>query len=156
MIVKSDEVTIAKRNLPHWQIGGSVYFITFRSARGILPTIALNEVKKHILFDHNKRYRLYFAVIMPDHVHILLQPLKNVQDKFFTLKEILQGIKGSSARSINKVLQTSGTVWQAESFDRIMRNEEEMYEKWNYMWNNPIKAGLATGLEEYEFYVKPE
>ncbi len=98
---------------------------------------------------------LYFVVIMPDHVHLLLQPQKNINDEYFSLKEILQGIKGASARSINIALATTGKVWQAESFDRIMRDEEEFAEKWNYMWSNPIKAGLVNSEEEYPFYVHP-
>jgi len=67
---------IHKRNLPHWQIGGRAYFVTFRSAVGSLPEGALEIVKHHILFDHNRRYELLFGVIMPDHVHLLFRPLE--------------------------------------------------------------------------------
>jgi putative transposase len=143
------------RNLPHWQQGGSSYFITFRSAIGILPKDALLKVKDHILFDHGRRYTLYFGVIMPDHVHLIIQPLKKSDDEWFGLSQIMYTLKGISARSINKLLNKTGQVWQHESFDRIIRSEDELYEKWKYMWNNPIKAGLSDGLIEYQFYVKP-
>jgi REP element-mobilizing transposase RayT len=151
-----DELEIRRRHLPHWQLGGSVYFITFRSSRGILPEPALRQVMDNIRYDHGKRYDLHFAVVMPDHVHLLLQPREKEGRTWFDLAEIMKGIKGVSSRRINQLLGTTGTVWQAESFDRIMRNEEEYLQKWEYMWNNAVKAGLVEKAEQYEFFVFPE
>jgi REP element-mobilizing transposase RayT len=147
---------VRRRHLPHWQLGGSVYFITFRSSRDVLPAPALRQVMENIRYDHGKRYDLHFAVVMPDHVHLLLQPREKEPGKWFDLAEIMKGIKGVSSRRINQLLGTTGTVWQAESFDRIMRNEEEYLQKWDYMWNNPVKAGLVEQSEQYEFFVFPE
>jgi REP element-mobilizing transposase RayT len=150
------DLHIRRRHLPHWQVGGSVYFITFRSARGSLPDAALRQVMENISYDHGKRYDLHLAVVMPDHVHLLLQPREKEAGRWFDLAEILKGIKGVSSRRINQLLETTGTVWQAENFDRIMRNEEEYLQKWEYMWNNPVKAGLVSQPEQYPFFVFPE
>src|SRR5438094_99639 len=108
-----------RRHLPHWELGGSVYFITFRSARGLLPEPALRQVMVHILYDHGRRYDLHFAVVMPDHTHLLLQPLEKSPKAWHELSGILKALKGISARRINQLSGTSGTVWQEESFDRI-------------------------------------
>jgi putative transposase len=150
------EFSYHKRHLPHWQQGGYTYFITFRSIRGILPKDALEKVKEHILFGHSKQYELLFGVIMPDHVHLLLRPIEKDDGSWISLSKIMKSLKGSSARSINKLLSTSGSVWQSESFDRMVRDEKELHEKWEYMWNNPIKAGLADGFNPYPFYVSPD
>ena len=56
-----------------------------------------------------------------------------------------------SARRINQLLGTDGAVWQDESWDRIIRDEEEMIEKLSYMMHNPVKAGLVRRPEDYEF-----
>ena len=61
----TEELLIRRSHLPHWQAGGSVYFVTFNSKRGPLPPEALRLVVEHILFDHGKRYDLVFAVVMP-------------------------------------------------------------------------------------------
>ena len=142
--------------MPHWQIGGSLYFITFRSKLGVLSEEALALVKHHILFDHRRKYELFFGVVMPDHVHVMLSPLEKEKGSWFSLAEIIKGIKGSSARSINKLLSRTGTVWQEDYFDRIVRDEKEMIEKYTYMWNNPLKANLVSSVEKYLYYIRPD
>jgi putative transposase len=149
-------LSIRRRHLPHWQLGGSVYFITFRSARGSLPDVALRQVMANIRYDHGRKYDLHLAVVMPDHAHLLLQPREKEPGQWFDLSEIMKGIKGVSSRRINQLLGSAGAVWQAESFDRIIRNEEEYLQKWEYMWNNPVKAGLVSAPEEYPYFVFPE
>ena len=144
-----------RRHLPHWELAGSVYFITFRSARGPLPPEALKQVMTNILHDHARRYTLHFAVVMPDHVHLLLEPLRKSDGSTHTLSEINKGIKGASACSINKLIGATGPVWQEESFDRIMRDEDEYREKWEYMWKNPMAAGLVADPDDYEYFVRP-
>ncbi len=151
-----EEFTEHRRHLPHWQQGGYSYFVTFRSRMGILPHEALALVKRHILHDHGRRYELFFGVIMPDHVHLLLRPLEKSEGTWYGLPDILRGIKGASARSINALLGRQGTVWQQEYFDRLIRDEKDLQEKWLYMWNNPIKARLVHDGEEYPFYVRPQ
>ena|SRR5947209_2419597 len=152
----TSEFHIHKRHLPHWQIGGHTYFITFRSSIGDLPEKALTEVQQTILHGHGERYDLLFGVAMPDHIHLLLRPREKEPGHWHNLAEILKRIKGSSARRINLLLGRSGTVWREEYFDRMIRDENELLEKWSYIWNNPLKKGLANSFEEYPFYIKPQ
>lgn len=68
---------IYKRNLPHWQSPGSVYFITFRTFKNItLSEDARDVVLNSILFWKGKKFSLYGAIVMPDHAHLILQPLE--------------------------------------------------------------------------------
>ena len=61
----------------------------------------------------------------------------------------MHGIKGASAYKINQLRKTKGSVWQKESFDRIVRDGNEFDEKLNYMYNNPIKKELTENPENY-------
>jgi putative transposase len=151
----TQDLLIRRRQLPHWQVGGSIYFVTFRSQRGPLPPVALRQVCSHILYDHGKRYDLLFGVVMPDHVHVIFQPRAKEPGTWFDLAEIMKGLKGASARRINQLLGTHGTVWQDESYDRIIRDDQELEEKLSYMHQNPVKAGLVANPEDYEFFVSP-
>ncbi|MBI1913413.1 MAG: transposase [Planctomycetes bacterium] len=151
----TEELLIRRAHLPHWQAGGSVYFVTFNSRRGPLPPQARRVVMQHILFDHRKRYELVFAVVMPDHVHLLLYPRPCGPGHWYDLADILKGLKGASARRINQLLGTKGQVWQEERYDRIMRNDQELEEKMQYIFENPVKAGLVARAEDYEFFVFP-
>ena len=95
------------------------------------------------------------AVVMPDHIHLILKPFVVESDTEYSLSKILQSIKGFSAREINKVRGTKGALWQDESFDRIIRDNDEYLEKWNYIRGNPVKVGLCQAPEEYPFLWEP-
>lgn len=84
-------------------------------------------------FDRNK-YVLDEYIIMPNHVHVLVKPLRN-----FTLKEILHSWKSFSANMINKRMGLSGQLWMHESFDHIVRSEEALEFLREYIRNNPRK-----------------
>ena len=150
----SKKLLIRQHNLPHWQIGGSIYFVSFRSARGVLPDPAMRQVMENIKFDDGKRYDLFLAVVMPDHVHMLIKPREIKLGEWFDLGEIMKGIKGVSARKINEILGATGSVWQDENYDHIVRDEQEFDQKLQYMLLNPVKAGLVKEAEQYQFFVR--
>lgn len=133
-----------KRNLPHWSSEGCTYFITFRLATHPLSADERQLVAAHIQAGNERFYRLAAAVVMPDHVHLLLRPLPG-----YDLSRIMKGIKGVSARLVNRSRQTTGQIWQNESWDRIVRDSAEFDEKLRSMADNPIKAGLAKSLDDY-------
>jgi len=97
-------------------------------------------VVKSLLHYHQEQYRLHAGVIMPNHVHILIEPID-----LYTLPKILQGIKGASSRNINKSIGRSGKLWMEESYDHIVRSKEQYEYYCNYIRKNPIKAGLVEG-----------
>ncbi|MBI3580983.1 MAG: transposase [Nitrospinae bacterium] len=144
---------MTKRKLPHWQIGGSWYFVTFRAKNPLSPK-ARTIVAECVIYNHKKKYDLGVAVVMPDHVHILLHPIEKDDKSYFTLTEIMRAIKGIAGRKINFLDKRTGSIWQKESFDRIVRNENEWSEKYQYIRNNAIKAGLADTAEGYEWLLE--
>jgi len=75
---------------------------------------------------------------MPDHVHVILSP-----NDGYTISDVMKGIKGVSSREINRRRGRRGALWQGESWDRILRSEEEFREKFNYMLMNPAEAGIT-------------
>ena len=125
----------------------AVYFVTFRKKIGILNYKERELVFSHIKRGHRKFYVLITVVVMPDHVHLIFLPLKQ-----YTLTRVMKGIKGVSARRINDYRNMRGTVWQDESYDRIIRNEEELQQKVRYIYYNPVKAGLVEKVEDYPFW----
>jgi REP element-mobilizing transposase RayT len=150
-----EQLTTRQGQLPHWQLGGSVYFVTFRSARGPLPPEALVQLRSHVAFDHGKRFDLIFGVMMPDHVHLLIKPREKTVGCWYDLAEILKNLKGASSRRINQLLGTSGPIWQKESYDRIVRDDAEFQIIFEYIFLNPQKAGLIADPELYPFFLKP-
>ena len=98
------------------------------------------EVVNCILRFHGERHQLHHAVVMPNHVHLIIEPFLH-----YRLSAILGGMKSASARACNTLLQTSGTFWMQESYDHIIRSQGEFRHYWAYIEQNPIKARLPKG-----------
>ncbi len=142
-----------QRRLPHWELDEAVYFVTFKTWERLeLNSAARRIVLDACLFFNQQRYNLFVVVVMPDHVHCLIQPLQKSEQKFWTLSSIMQSIKGYSAKQIPQVMDHIGTIWQDERYDRIIRNETEFQSIWEYIQQNPVKAGLSPIPEAYPFF----
>lgn len=84
------------------------------------------------------RFQLHAYVIMPNHVHILLDP-------YVPLAKISGPLKGVAACDINARLGHTGKpLWQDESFDHWVRNSAELERIRHYIEWNPVRAGLAV------------
>jgi REP element-mobilizing transposase RayT len=142
-----------RRNLPHLQRDFKPHFITFVTKhRWTLPEWARDIALHSCCHDHRKRYELYVAVVMPDHVHIILTPLTNaLKCQIYSLIEIMRGIKGASARVINQRLGRHGAIWQEESFDHVLRSSEGLDAKVDYVLQNPVRKGLVGDWREYRW-----
>jgi REP element-mobilizing transposase RayT len=102
------------------------------------------------IHGHDTKYNLRVAVVMPDHAHLILTPLTDVQRlRMFSLHEVLQAIKSYSGRRINEQLGRSGQLWQRESFDHVLRCSESLDAKTAYVLSNPVLAGLVNSPEDY-------
>jgi REP element-mobilizing transposase RayT len=112
---------------------------------------------QHCLFDHGRRIDLHTLVVMPDHVHLLFTALRDSDGWTFALPEIMKAIKGTSARSINKLLRRSGFLWQDEFFDHVLRGGESLRETIDYIRQNPVRKGLVEKPEGYRWlWVNPK
>ena len=138
--------------LPHYQKAGRTLFVSFCRLNQVAFTPdARDAILHHCLHDNAKRYDLHAAVVMPDHVHVLLTPLRDEKDWPYSLPAILKLIKGTSARSVNKLLGSGGPVWQEESFDHVLRSQESFEKKLEYLRQNPVRRGLVERPEDYKW-----
>jgi REP element-mobilizing transposase RayT len=142
-----------RRNLPHLQRDYSPHFITFCTKfRRVLPEWARDIVLGCCLHDHGKRYRLRVAVVMPDHVHVILTPLTDETRRIvISLVEIMKAMKGASAHAIARRLGSHDTIWQEESFDRIVRSSESLEAKIAYILQNPVRKALVDDWRQYRW-----
>jgi threonyl-tRNA synthetase/REP element-mobilizing transposase RayT len=153
----------SKRHLPHFERPWAKYMVTLSTVgREPLSPPARDAVLKSILFLHEqRRYELYAACVMPDHVHLLFEPqIKEVDQEgkaiFWPVSEILHSLKSFTAHEINKLQNTKGNhIWEAESFDRIMRGDADLEEKFHYICRNPWEAGVVKPDENYPWIWTP-
>ncbi len=144
---KSPERSESRRHLPHLQAPESTYFITFRCREGLFLSDQAKEiVMSSIRHWDGIRFDLDAAVVMSDHVHLIFRILGGL-----SLSAILQSIKGYSARLVNALLARKGPFWLDESFDHVIRQEQEWDEKIEYIRENPAKRGLVTNWQNYRW-----
>ncbi|HEY7098873.1 MAG TPA: hypothetical protein VH437_19245 [Terriglobales bacterium] len=139
-----------RRRLPHYQKADCPIFVSFRKGTKVpLSGAARDLVLQCCLRGNNSRFHLHAAVVMPEHVHLLLTPLRDTNGEMFCLSGILRGIKGASAHGVNLLSYTCGPVWQEESFDHVVRSEESLAQKIEYIRQNPVRRALVRTPEEY-------
>jgi valyl-tRNA synthetase len=146
----SAALSITTRNLPHWQKGGKSYFVTFRLARGTLSPPEQKLVMDACRHWDGQRLELHAATVMPDHVHLVLSPFAKEGGGWWSLSELLHSIKSFSSHEIAKRRGQPGPLWQDESYDRIIR-EDEYADTMAYVLMNAVHAGLAPHWQDYEF-----
>jgi putative transposase len=169
-------VQLTYRRLPHLYVIGEPLFITFRLRNSLphgrefsadlysgkafvcmdrlldreragptylrMPAIA-NAVIACIRKGMPHDYLLHAWVVMPNHLHLLLTP--HIEPAV-----MLRKLKGASAREANKLLGLTGQpFWQDESYDRLVRSQQEFERIEEYILQNPVRAGLARSAEEY-------
>lgn len=89
-------------------------------------------------FD-GSRYRLLCWCVMPNHVHVVVQPAPSTN-----LSSVVHSWKSYTAQQINRLLGRQGTLWQREYYDHIVRSEVALGRIMVYVMNNPAKAGLVN------------
>jgi putative transposase len=200
---------LTRRNLPHWQQPGAIYFITFRTfdslpkevvqrwiqerdawliSQGIdasrqdwqlqmhrLAPATRARVRRRLTEDFDRyldqchgacalrastlagivasslrhfdgqRYDLGDFVVMPNHVHLLVQFLGDT-----TPTAQCKSWKRYTATSINRCLGRQGHFWQDESFDHLVRSEDEFNYLREYIESNPVRARLPVGDYLYQ------
>jgi REP element-mobilizing transposase RayT len=139
-----------QRNLPHIQRRQATLFVTFSTRkRWLLPESVRAQVLRHCLHDDGSKLHLHAVVVMLDHVHLLFSPLADAHGEPFSLQEIMGGIKGASAHAVNRALSRRGSVWEEESFDRVLRSDESIRQKADYICANPVRAGLVAHEDDW-------
>ena len=95
-------------------------------------------VVENLLHFNGARYSLHAFVVMPNHVHVLLE-IANRDD----LPKIVHGWKSYTAKRMNEAIGGSGSVWQREYYDRLIRNAEHYSRTLEYIRKN---ARIAEGI----------
>ncbi|MDP6359178.1 MAG: transposase [Planctomycetota bacterium] len=117
------------------------------------PEIA-GLIRQNLYHHHESKYYLVAYCIMPNHVHVLLQPADSLderRDKDGPLSDIMHSLKSYTANQANRILGRESTFWQAESYDHWVRGRDELGRIVEYVAQNPVKANLVSEPHEWFF-----
>ena len=154
--------------LPHISLQGHYQFVTFRTydsvdtyVQNIQNSNELEKIKQYkidtyldtslngayfydevidimidvILEEDEHLYDMEIVAIMPNHVHMLFKQNSD-------MSQIMKYLRAKSAIEINRFLKRDGKFWADGYFDKLIRDEKHFETVYNYIKNNPIKAGL--------------
>jgi len=161
--------------LPHFDSPETVQFVTFRLADSLprdriealrsMPDAMLQAdqeldaglgecwlrnaeiaalTQEILLHFDGERYRLLAWCIMPNHVHVVVETLEP-----HTVSNVVKSWKSFTSRRANARLGRTGAFWDADYFDRYMRNEDHLMRTIEYVENNPVKAGLVDKTADW-------
>jgi len=126
-----------------------LYFVTFCTHQR-RRFLACEDVHAgFILFSERAERNFNIAVgryvIMPDHVHLFMRGSQN-----FRLGQWIGELKQALAKAAN-LSRAKRQMWEEGSFDHILRSDESYSQKWNYVRENPVRAGLVKSAEDWPY-----
>jgi putative transposase len=156
-----------RKTIQHFNDPGHAHFLTF-SCYKQLPLLSSDRTKLWLVQAINEsknkhRFSVFAYVIMPEHVHLIVQPL----NQHYDIALILKSIKQSVARKAKHFLQDHNQVWLERltvrrgstrafrfwqvgpGYDRNIRDEQELIEKIEYIHGNPVRRGLVQTPEAW-------
>jgi putative transposase len=128
-----------------------VYFIT-TCAHHRNPVLA-SEQAVAILRDEwagacdRHGWRVGRYVVMPDHVHFFCAESARAGGK--SLSEFVKRWKEWTSKRLARQQSLPPPVWQRQFFDHVLRHEESYAEKWAYVRENPVRAGLVAHASDW-------
>ena len=108
-------------------------------------------VHRAIQYFDGERYRLLGWCVMPNHVHVIIEPLGS-----HSLAAIVHTWKRHTARVCNQLLGTEGAFWMREYFDRYIRDAVHLAATLDYVERNPVAAGLAAAPDLWPWSSAPQ
>ena len=129
-----------------------VFFITTCTA-GRRPLLA-NPVAHALLvaewagMSARRGWSVGRYVVMPDHVHFFVAPSADCSG---SLSDVIRSWKAYTSRALRHALTADGPVWERGFFDHVLRSSESREEKWNYVRQNPVRAGLVAAAADWPY-----
>jgi REP element-mobilizing transposase RayT len=130
-----------------------IYFVTIcvSARRPVLANAASFAAFKTVA-GGIRNWRVAAAVVMPDHAHFLVAP----RERDLTVGDFSNAVKRLWRRKLTTRQGASGMSrweWQPGCFDRLLRSDESASRKWEYIRENPVRAGLVACWEQWPFSI---
>jgi REP element-mobilizing transposase RayT len=128
---------------------GRIYLITCVThlREPFLSQFIYGRLLVQVLMKEKPHAETLAYVVMPDHLHWLIQLQENVQ-----LGSLMRTVKCVSSHQINQHSKRSGKFWQPGYHDHALRKEEDLVSVARYIVANPLRAGIVKRIGDYPLW----
>lgn len=139
---------IWRGRLPHWRADDVRYYVTFRHRRD-LDKEERGILLKRLLSADGRRYDVLIACILPGAAEMIFTVREAPRGGAHELAEIVEGAKRRAGKDIMRITGELSPPFYAESYDRIIRDDAEMEERWTAILSSPVEHELVEDPEDY-------
>ena len=124
-----------------------IYFVTMcvKDRRSVLANSQVFDAIKATI-TRLRKWHVLAGVVMPDHAHWIVSP---AEDRGLSVGDFSTGFK----RVLRKTLGLQPWEWQRGCFDRLLRSDENLRNKWIYVHDNPVRQGLVQKAQDWPYYL---
>lgn len=134
-----------------------LYLVTFNTLLRC-PLLACDAVHQAFRDFAERGLAFHIAtgryVLMPDHIHVFVRIGRDM-----SLRRWESGLKQRLGKALTALGHEPTTMsgmklksfWQPGFFDHLLRHNESYAEKWDYVWHNPVRAGLVVKAEDWPY-----
>lgn len=141
------------RRLESVWINQPVFFITtcVIERRPLLACLEIFSIIQNEFRSAPQRHGWHVGrfVVMPDHIHFFCTC--DVDETNSSLSRFVGAFKEWSSKQITRQLGIQPPIWQPEFFDHLLRSDESYADKWLYVRENPVRAGLVQTAEDWPY-----
>lgn len=141
--------SIWRGRLPHWRADDVRYYVTFRHRRE-LDQAERDHLLSALLKPEGRRWDLLILCVLPTATELIFTVREASSGRPYELAEIVEKAKVQAGRTIIKRSGERFPPFYHESFDRIIRDDVELEERWQTILDSPIAAELVEAPEDWD------
>lgn len=140
--------SIWRGRLPHWRADDVRYYVTFRHRRD-LDVEERQRLLTALLRPDARKWDLLILCVLPGLTELIFSVREQPTGKPYELSAIVEKAKTKAGREIVKRTGEKFSPFYAESYDRIIRDEAELAERWQAIHDSPVTSELVESPEEW-------
>jgi hypothetical protein len=147
--VRFKNFSIWRGRLPHWRADDVRYYVTFRHRRD-LDAAERQLLVRGLLRPEGRKWDLMILCVLPGQTELIFSIREKPTGQPYELSEIIEKAKAKVGRDIIKKSGERFPPFYTESYDRIIRDDAELEERWQTIFDSPVGLELCEESEEWD------
>jgi hypothetical protein len=147
--VRFKNFSIWRGRLPHWRAEDVRYYVTFRHRRE-LDDAERSLLLRGLLRPEGRKWDLLIACVLPGQTELIFTVRDKPTGQPYELAEVLEKVKAKVGRDIIKRSGERFPPFYTESYDRIIRDDPELEERWQAILDSPVQHELCEDSDSWE------